>query len=643
MTSWIDVAGWTLLHFLWQGAAIAVATGALLHLLRNSSPQARYAVACAALALMLAAPIGTALTLTGSPRSAIADSVHLLRSSQGNLVGVAFTPPSVPGPSASTPTVPTPTELTFPIELNTQTLFSTLVALWLAGVGILLARLAAGCWRVRRLHAVARGEAMSRWQSVAEDLASRLDLRRRFSIVDSARVATPTVVGWLHPIVMLPIAALSGLTPRQVEAILAHELAHIRRHDFIVNLLQTLAETALFYHPAVWWISARIRAEREHCCDDVAVAVCGDAREYAAALTELASWSLANPPLVMAATRGPLLDRIRRLLHVQPSDRRPRRTTIAAAVVLTCAVAGAFGAMLKAQPLARTEGVRLGPAGVNELLGFELFPGPVQLPGADPVRARAWHVTVGSAGNELAMMGFSARSLIRQAYELERTPVVGGPAWIDQEAFNLTAPADLTIVDGLTDAAEVGAALRQLMEGQLGLITHRETRTFPAYALVLASADGRLGPSLKPSTIDCFAAGPNARPDRAASDVGPTLHRREELRRLCGIDNNFFGLSGARVTMAELAQDFHRSRYPLAPNREIVDRTGLTGAYDFELRFGAVPLAAIGQNNYHIGRLLQPFGIRSLFSALPEQLGLKLIDSTISRDVLVIDQINRPQ
>ena len=641
MTNWIDVAGWTLLQFLWQGAAIALGAGIVLRYLRRASAQSRYVVACSALALMLASPVMTAIALTTAPRTALTDSIRLVRSTEGTVTGLVMSPPASPGAGAIPEAAQT--QFTLPIAFNSQTLLSTIVTLWLAGVCILLTRLAAGCWRVRRLHTAARVEAISRWQSVADDLAARLGLRRRFSIVDSARVATPTVVGWLRPIVMLPIAAMSGLTPRQVEAILAHELAHIRRHDFLVNLLQTLAETALFYHPAVWWISARIRTEREHCCDDVAVAVCGDAREYAAALTELASWSLANPPLVMAATRGPLLDRVRRLLHLQPSARRPRRTTIAAAVVLTGAVAAAFGVMLNAQPLTAADGRPLGPAGINELLGFELFPGPVQLPGADPIRARAWQVTVGGSGKELAMMGFSARALIRQAYELERTPVVGGPAWLDQETFSLTAPADLTIVDGLTDAAEVGSALRLLLEGQLGLVTHRETRTFPAYALVLANADGRLGPSLRPSTIDCFAGGPNARPNRAAADVGPTLRRREEIRRLCGIDNNFFGLNGAHVTMAELAQDFHRSQYPLAPDREIVDRTGLTGAYDFELRFGALPLAAIGHANYRIGRLLQPFGIRSLFSALPEQLGLELVDSTVSREVLVIDQINRPQ
>ena len=105
------------------------------------------------------------------------------------------------------------------------------------------------------------------------------------------RVDTPTVIGWLRPVVLLPVAALANLTPDQVQAILAHELAHVRRHDFVVNLLQTIAETLLFYHPAVWWLSHRIRVEREHCCDDIAVEVCGDPVGYAEALTTLAAWA----------------------------------------------------------------------------------------------------------------------------------------------------------------------------------------------------------------------------------------------------------------------------------------------------------------------------------------------------------------
>ena len=88
-------------------------------------------------------------------------------------------------------------------------------------------------------------------------------------------------------VILLPISTLSGLSREQIEMILAHELAHIRRHDFFVNLLQATVETLLFYHPAAWWISRRIRVEREHCCDDIAVDVCGNPLQYARALTRL--------------------------------------------------------------------------------------------------------------------------------------------------------------------------------------------------------------------------------------------------------------------------------------------------------------------------------------------------------------------
>ena len=646
MTSWVDVAGWTLVHFVWQGAGIALTAAVALRVLRSRRPQLRYLTACAALAAMLAAPAVTAFVMTSGPRVAFADSIHILRSPQGAILGVALTPPWTAAPG-SVNAAPTPTELTLPAAINTATVFSILVTLWLVGVGILLARLTAGCWRIRKLQAAARLETPSRWQSLAEEIAARLGLTRRFTVIESVPVATPTVIGWLRPVILLPVAAMAGLSPRQVEAILAHELAHIRRHDFLINLLQTLAETMLFYHPAVWWISRRIRTEREHCCDDVAVGVSGDPAEYAAALAELASWSIAHPALAMAATRGPLLERVRRLLRLPDADRKPRRTAVAVAIVLTSVVAiGAVGAILRAQPIV-ADGEPFGPPRVNQLLGFNLFPGPVQLPGADPIGARGWRVTVGGNDGELAIIGYTGRSVIRAAYGLDgygpdRTPVVGGPLWVDEETFDLTAPADLTIVDGLTDPTEVQAALRQMLEVRFGLATHRETRTFPAYALVRSNADGRLGSSLKPSTIDCFAGGSNPRPNADAAIVGPVLRTTFQTRRFCGIDNNFFGLSGAHVTMADLVSEFHRTHYPLSPDRTIVDRTGLTGAYDFELRFGILPIAAIGHATPALGKVLEPFGIRSVFTALPEQLGLKLVDATVSREVLVIDRITRP-
>ena len=642
MTSWVDVAGWTLLHFVWQGAVIAAGAACLLRLLRSSKAQVRYAIACGALATMLAAPIATALVLSGTPGTTLTKSVHVLRSPQGAVLGVAIVTPWSPSASSGGNAVRPPTELRLPVQINTDTLFTPLVTLWLAGVAILLVRLGTGCWRVRALQVAARLEEPSRWQTLAEDLARRVWLRRRFLVVESLRVSTPTVIGWLRPIILLPVAALAGLTPRQVEAILAHELAHIRRHDFVINLLQTFAETVLFYHPAVWWISSRMRTEREHCCDDVAVAVCGDAREYAAALTELASWSVTHAPLAMAATRGPLLNRVRRLLRLPESDRRFSRTTLAAAVVVMTVVGvTALGAILKAQPIGSSDGV-FGPQEMNRLLGFTLFPGPVQLPTDDPAGARGWRVSVGNTPS-LSLIGFSGRGVIREAYGLDDTPIVGAPHWMDDEVFDLDIPADVAVVDGLANPEQVQAAIRQFLETQLALTTHREMRTFPAYALVRANADGRLGRNLTPSTVDCVGSKtpPAPQVNGALVPLQPVLRRRE-LTPFCGFEDGITGLSGSRVTMAEFVREFHRRRSPLAPDREVVDRTGLTGAYDLQLQFGLLPLAAIGYAHPVVGAVLQPFGVRSVYTALPEQLGLKLVDAKVSREVPVIDRINRP-
>ena len=137
---------------------------------------------------------------------------------------------------------------------------------------------------------------------------------------------------------------MASLTPSQVEAILAHELAHIRRHDYAVNVLQTIAETLLFYHPAVWWVSNRIRAEREHCCDEIAVAVCGDPVGYAQALAELESWRTVSASMAMAATGGSLSHRVRRILQL-PLSEEPRSPSWAVTLALTIVFTAGAGSV----------------------------------------------------------------------------------------------------------------------------------------------------------------------------------------------------------------------------------------------------------------------------------------------------------
>ncbi|WP_165230107.1 M56 family metallopeptidase [Aquisphaera insulae] len=217
-----------------------------------------------------------------------------------------------------------------------------LVAAWGLGVLLLSIRLLGGWLAIRGL--VRRGvrpldgdleEPLTR-------LCHRLGLRGPVRLLESARVQVPMVVGWLRPVVLLPATALTGLSSDQLALILGHELAHIRRRDFLVNLVQSLIETLFFYHPAIWWLSSRIRAERENCCDDAAVACCGDRLDYARALAALEElrqgiWSLAP-----SARGGTLLGRIRRILGIRPTEEAMSRTTAGTLALTSLLAATAF-------------------------------------------------------------------------------------------------------------------------------------------------------------------------------------------------------------------------------------------------------------------------------------------------------------
>ncbi len=174
--------------------------------------------------------------------------------------------------------------------------------------------------------------------AVAAAVAARMGLARPVHVLMSALAEGPGVVGWLRPVILLPAATLAGLTPQQFEAVLAHEIAHILRYDYLVNLLQMLVEALLFYHPAVWWVSGRIRHERELCCDDVAVRACGDAVCYARALTSLERLRAQAPVLAMGSTSGRLLYRIERLMGAAPQEQGPARWPgiVALAAGLVC-------------------------------------------------------------------------------------------------------------------------------------------------------------------------------------------------------------------------------------------------------------------------------------------------------------------
>ncbi len=179
------------------------------------------------------------------------------------------------------------------------------------------------------------------WPATVAELCRQLGIRRTVAIVESTVAQVPMVIGWLQPVILVPAGLMTGLTQHQLRAIIAHELAHVRRHDYLVNLVQAVLETILFYHPAVWWLSNRLRVEREYCCDDVAVNVGGDAMRYARTLSLLETIRSETPQPALASTGGTLMTRIQRLLGVKTGT--PARTggwmtpaVITIAVVTTC-------------------------------------------------------------------------------------------------------------------------------------------------------------------------------------------------------------------------------------------------------------------------------------------------------------------
>ncbi len=337
LISWLSAAtlrllALSLLHFLWQGAALAAVAYMAMALCRSAA--ARYAVGVSTLALMMAAPVGTFLVFRSQQRqqaispAIVADALTTSESTAPISVLASTKNAANHHEAESVP----------PYSL-------WLVELWFAGVVLLSLRSAGGILLVEQLR---RKETIPVTEELLElcvALQRRMGLTRAVRYCESLHLDAPAVAGWIRPVVLLPVSALSGLTSVQLEAVIAHELAHIGRYDAFVNLFQIGVETLLFYHPGVWWLGKRIRVEREHCCDDAAVALCGSPVTYANALTRMAECKAA-PELAMAANRSPLVERIARLLGANRAAESFRGANLSAGVLCLSAALLAGSALL---------------------------------------------------------------------------------------------------------------------------------------------------------------------------------------------------------------------------------------------------------------------------------------------------------
>ncbi len=328
----MQTLGWALVHFLWQGLALAALVSIAMTLCRSAA--ARYAIGVAALVLMLAAPVATFFAIWPSDRgSAILapESFSTLASPARQLANAASNNELLTA-AKTTPLSSHPDALLWFVEA------------WFAGVIILSLRTAGGVLLIERMRRKDAKPVSSRIRQICLAVQWRLRLMRAIQYCESRLLDAPAVIGWIRPAVLLPVTALTGLTDEQLQAVIAHELAHVRRFDNFVNVFQIVVETLLFYHPAVWWVSKRIRAERENCCDDAALSVCGDRMQYARALATMAELRPA-PTLAMAANRGPLAARVARLLGAANRRSSARNAGIAASFILLAGAAIAANAL----------------------------------------------------------------------------------------------------------------------------------------------------------------------------------------------------------------------------------------------------------------------------------------------------------
>jgi len=301
--NFIHAFGWTVLYSLWQATLIAILIGVLLIVGKNRTARTRYRIATFGLFAVFVSAIVTFCFLYQSPTS-IRESTNLVVTFTETITGLE-------------------TEQLSPITLTTfQDYFDAhlplIVSLWLLGAALFFLRLIGGLVYIQRLRRSKHQQLEVQWIKMVATLSKKLALNKSVALAESALVQVPLVIGHLKPIILFPIGIVNQLNPKEVEAILAHELAHIYRNDYLVNIIQSVIETLFYYHPAVWWLSWIIQTEREHCCDDLAVQLSGSSLTYAKALLRVQELTPVRTPtfaMSFAGRKNQLLNRIQRLLN----------------------------------------------------------------------------------------------------------------------------------------------------------------------------------------------------------------------------------------------------------------------------------------------------------------------------------------
>jgi uncharacterized protein (TIGR03435 family) len=565
---------------LWQSTLIAAALAMLTLAFRRAHAQTRYGIWFAA-SLKFLIPFA-ALTSLGAQlewREAL-PSTPPEWTAAIEAVGEPFTSP--------------PVDIVLPraISVGANVPLSLIAgAIWAAGFVTLL-----GVWLVRWRWVSRAAYSGTRIESGrTHDALRSLSSTSRLPLVESETSLEPGVFGILRPVLLWPREIDMRLDDAQVRAVLAHELTHARRRDNLTAAMHMFVEAIFWFHPLVWWIGARLVDERERACDEEVVRLGTDPDVYAESILKTCQFFVESPlACVPGVTGSNLKKRIERIMSDCPGGRLSRFAKAFLATIAIATVTAPVGIGALTTPIR--------PAAVDMSLEsrgrrFEVTSVLANKTGEMRVMMRvqpggAWEAT-----------NVTLDSMIRLAYRIQESQLVGGPAWIYSDRFDIVAKSPQG-----APGPEFGLRMQSLLAERFNLKLHRETRELPVYALV---TDGTPGPRLTPSPIDCEAWA------RGRTGQPPTPLQPGE-RPTCGTTATPGRLTGGSITMSQLAQTL--SRYT---QRMVLDQTGLTGGFDYDLEFD------------------EPAGT-SIFTALQQQLGLRLEARRAPVDVLVIDSAAQP-
>jgi bla regulator protein BlaR1 len=484
-----------------------------------------------------------------------------------------------------------------------------LALVWMSGA-MALALTRFRLWR--RVRAVVRASTLC----YVPGIPSGVDVRSAPGLME------PGVVGWWRPVLLLPQGIEDHLTPRQFDAVIAHELCHVRQRDNLTSTIHMVVEAVFWFHPLVWWIGARLVEERERACDEEVLRLCGDPQIYAEGILNVCRRYAEAPLVCVSGVSGANLQKRIEAIMMNRVGRRlnvATKAALAAAVMTVLTLPVVVGAM---SPVAQVRGIVSEATERFEVATIRQNKGPAV---SGPVGGG-----IGFPPGRFSAENITLQQLTMYAYELQTFEIFGGPSWATSDRFDIAATMQPSPTG--SDPSRNRRLLRALLAERFNLVVHEERREMPVYSLVMARPDRTLGERLRPFEGECGDSSKLGPPPEIATFGMPTSdpskgpQRCMAFTRVGRLSAQGTALSGLTTILARLP----------AVGRRVIDRTDLTGLFDFDLEWTP---------------LVTPPGVpddrpsdagATIFTALQEQLGLKLESARETIPVLVIDSVNQP-